>query len=353
LDQKTKDVEVTEEEKKELEKCFFSSKKNKDDCVRDYYKKYALKNGVEKTFLHLSKMQTFYKEFLESCHYLSHGIGHASLILNKGDVKKAFSIMSTGVFRNITTCGNGYFHGVIEEYARNVYSKQGLVNKLKNTCEEGSLSERGNCYHGVGHAALIQLDYNIEDSIYVCDGLAKEENYRFSCHTGVYMEYAQGFSDYYKVENGKMTFTLCEKQEKRLQPACYLEQSSAFEIFTKEPRNYTRNIGFCKQISDPVNRLSCIKLFGIRAIRISRYTDILNMCKNTSTDVEKVFCTAVVGSRIAGSTGSNFKSEKYQNIINLLCDTLSKSESIACKKIVYENPKSLFYTFSGDLDILK
>jgi hypothetical protein len=339
---------VTQQEIDGLTNC-----RRSDDCVRNFYKNYTLKNGVEKSFRHLVKIQKDYPDFISSCHYLTHGIGHASLVINKNDVPKAFSILSTDIFRNIATCGNGYFHGVIEEYTKKTFGKEELIKKLSNVCDKkNQLVTRGACLHGVGHAILIQLDYDLDSALFVCSEISDSGQRLMDCNTGVFMEYAQNYNDYYEVKDRRVVFKLCDSLDKKLQPACYMEQSSVFEDHTNEPRNYTRNIGFCKQISDPVNRLACIKLFAIRAVRISRYEYIKEMCANTSTDVEKVFCTAVVASRIANSIDIEKNQKIHSQVIKDTCGTLNFFYKKTCEYIVYESD-GLFYTKPSDLELFK
>jgi len=339
---------VTKQEIEILKKC-----KKSDGCVRDFYRKYALKNGIEKSFRHLAKIQRDYPDFISSCHYLTHGIGHAALILNKNDLSKAFSILSTDIFKNIATCGNGYFHGVIEEYAKKTFGKEELIKKLSNVCDKkNQLITRGACLHGVGHAILIQLDYDLDSALFVCSKISDSGKRLMDCNTGVFMEYAQNYNDYYEVKDRRVVFNLCDSLDKKLQPACYMEQSSVFEDHTNESRNYTRNIGFCKQISDPVNRLACIKLFAIRAVRISRYEYIKEMCANTSTDVEKVFCTAVVASRIANSIDIEKNQKIHSQVIKDTCGTLNFFYKKTCEYVVYESD-GLFYTKPSDLDVFR
>jgi hypothetical protein len=321
-----------------------------ENCRRAFYDAYTMKHGGVVAFAHLARLQRDHPDLLPSCHYISHGIGHAVLRLNNNNPFAAFSFMQeSGVFKNIATCGNGFFHGVIEEVAKNTTDKDALVDLLQPICSDPKIDSIGNCYHGVGHAAMIQTDYNLPDVLYICDRISTRPESIFSCHTGGFMEYAQVFTDVVNVENQRMNFILCDALEKKYQAPCYLEQSSYFEQYSNDRRNYTRNIGFCRQIQDTLNRMACVKLFAIRAVRLVHYNEIYDMCQNTSTMAERVMCTAVIADRIASSVDRTRQTDQYRNMADAVCGTLNFVYAPQCKKLVYKERGRLFYT--SDLDL--
>ncbi|MEK7627846.1 MAG: hypothetical protein AAB421_00300 [Patescibacteria group bacterium] len=346
------DVPITPEDFSAIQQCgrvAKSSGASMEECARDFYDKYTMKHGGEAAFAHLARLQKEHPDLLPSCHYISHGIGHAVLRQNNNDPYKAFAFMqSGGYFKNVVTCGNGFFHGVIEEIAKKIKDKDQLVEVLGSVCANEKITNKGNCFHGIGHAAMIQTDYSIPDMLYICDRISPRASRVFGCHTGGFMEYAQAHTDVVEVGDKKMSFVLCDSMEKEYQPACYLEQSSSFESFSKEKRNYERNIGFCKQIDDDLNRMACIKLFGIRSVRIAHFKDIYDMCLNTSSVYERVMCTAVIADRIAGSTDSSRRSEAYRTIVGDVCGTLNLLNAQQCKHLVFIDADRLFYTSNAD-----
>jgi hypothetical protein len=349
------DFTLKDDEMKEIFACKELKNKNTksqyEDCLRAFYTEYTVANGPERAFMHLAKVEKEYPDLLPGCHYISHGIGHGTLRLNKNDVAKAYEILNTkDYFKNVATCGNGYFHGVIEEYAKNTKDKDELIKLLKPIC--ANPKTKNNCYHGVGHAAVVQLDYEIKDALYVCDGLTDDPINLFGCHTGAFMEIGQyGIDELFKVENGKTKFVMCDSMDVKYRTACYMEQSSYSEWFTKEPRNYTRNIGFCKQIENNLYRMSCIKLNAIRAIRISRYEKIAEMCANTSSNAERVMCTAIIADRMGGSIDKSKKKSVYSQGVKDTCATLPFYLQLQCQELVFDASDRLFYTSPRDLSM--
>lgn len=316
----------------------------KDECFRSFFDDYIMKHGPEEAFSLLALFQKEYPEKGRNCHYISHGIGHGSLRLNANNVSKSFDKMnSSAYFKNVATCGNGYFHGVIEEYAKSARNKDDLIDLLKNICTK----QGGSCYHGVGHAVAIQLDGAINDSLSVCDAITTLPDKRFECYTGIFMEESHGVVS---VENGIMKYNMCDSQSSLPRTACYLEHSSLYERYTKEPDNYIRNIGFCKQISDSVDRMACVKLFAIRSVRIVKFENVHDMCVNTSSLEERVMCTSVVALRIAQSVDSGQLDYNLNQIVWDVCTSLTNPfNQIKCFNLAINNPKQTFYTSEKDL----
>ncbi|MBP9669758.1 MAG: hypothetical protein KBE09_05725 [Candidatus Pacebacteria bacterium] len=347
------DVPITEEEFANIENCsaaIVGSRNRAEECMRNFYDEYTMQHGGDKAFAHLARLQKEHPNLLPGCHYISHGIGHAMLRLGGNDPFKAFTFLEQHeVFKNVITCGNGYFHGVIEELAKDTQDKDELVALLNPICSSNEIQNRGNCYHGVGHAAMIQTEYSIPDMLYICDRISSRPEDIFGCHTGGFMEHAQAHTDDVLVKDQKMSFTICDAQEPKYQAACYLEHSSHFEAFSSDPRNYTRNIGFCKQIENDINRMACIKLFAIRAVRIARYPEVREMCLNTSSRYERVMCTAVMADRIAGSADKSRATEDYHERVRAICATMNPVFAEQCAYLVYEGGKRLFYTSDADL----
>lgn len=333
---------MTEEDKSALLGC------ETDECYRKYFDEYTMGNGVARAFSLLALYQKEFPERIRGCHYISHGIGHASLRLHNNDFVATFDVLeSSQYYKNIATCGNGYFHGVVEEFVKDAHDELSLAQLLRQTCEgHGSAS----CYHGAGHAATLQLADDIPGAIRVCNAITDKESNRFECHTGIFMQQSSLAS--VTVENGIMNFAMCDKQTQPYQTACYLEQSSLYERYTKNPEDYVRNMGFCKQIADPINRMACVKLFAIRSVRIGYFEDVRGMCKNTSTKEERVMCTAVTAWKLAKSIDQKSPEYDYSKIVWDICSTiLTPLARIQCYDLVMNRPNQLFYTSVADLTI--
>jgi hypothetical protein len=184
--------------------------------------------------------------------------------------------------------------------------------------------------------------------LYICDHISDNERHVFDCLSGGFMENGLPLTETASIQGNTMKLKLCDSLDKRYQTACYLEQSALFELLSDRSRDYTKNIGYCRQVSDPENRMACVKLFAIRAVRIAHYPDIARMCSNTSTTYEQLACTAVVANKIASSLGSDQTKEQYLGVVQTVCSTLT---GVMRKECIYRaayQPLDLFYV--GDRD---
>ena len=346
------DVTITDDDRKTLADCR-SGKDNRPekDCIRDFYDAYTMKNGVERAFLHLARTQSELPDSLRDCHYFSHGIGNAAYRLSGKDPYKAFDAMQSGaVYKNIATCGNGYFHGVVEELAAGEKDPVKLEKKLETVCSDNRITRRANCYHGAGHAAIIQMGFDIKKMLTICDNVPGRPSDVFSCYTGGFMEYTRTNMGISRTPDGGVKLELCDSLDKKYQPACYTELSYFMERLAKDPSDFANNIGQCKAIGDPLNRMSCVKLFAIRSVRTAHYSKIREMCDNISSDYEKVMCVAVVADKIAGSLDDSRKTDTFRKTLGGICGMLQPSFSRQCVDIVTRRNMQLFYTSQKDLE---
>ncbi|MFZ2593211.1 MAG: hypothetical protein WAX38_00360 [Minisyncoccia bacterium] len=349
-------VEITAQEWQELNACksIQGELKNKrtQDCLKKFYVDYTLRNGVRKSFSHLALLEKRSTNFIEDCHYISHGIGHAQLRVNNGDAGKAFGTISENLyFKNVATCGNGFFHGVIEEYAKYETDKDALVALLKPICTTQGPKSEIDCFHGVGHAAFVQLEYAIPESLYVCDRITDEPMKQYSCYMGVFMEMGQDFPtrQMVRVENGIMDFTLCNTLDSKYQLACYAQHSVLFENFNATPKDYKKNMRFCKQVKNDKYRMACVKFFAGRAVRAVQYPDLRGVCiDSTSSSDERIMCAATFANRIARALDSSRTTLLYQQAVHDVCGQLSFYDAPRCIDLVLHRYEKMYFDAESD-----
>jgi hypothetical protein len=353
-------VILKEEDLESLRKCFSlydASKKSSEECMRKFYENYTIQNGPEKSFHHLAKLQLDYPEFIPGCHYISHGIGHGALKIEK-DFSKAFKMLDgRGLFKNIATCGNGYYHGVIEEYAKDETDPDKLIILFKNLLSSSEVTKGIQSlisFHGIGHTALIQSLYNAEDALYICKNITDSVSNKFECYTGIFMEMGAHKSLYRVTSDGKFELTYCKTLISEFRPACYMEQSSIVEYLVEKTgrRDFSKNILHCKNITDTVDRMSCVKLNAIRSVRIARHEDVKTMCANTTDLDEKIYCTGVTASKIASSLNLKRDSRDYAMVVRDICGTIEGTlYRVSCFKMNYTERENLFYTSPENISV--
>ena len=133
-------------------------------------------------------------QVLVQCHPIVHAIGRMSYKLS-GNVGDAFQLCDH-------TCHSGCFHGIMErifvpdqplaEGVTTIHIPPEVVReKVPTICEEFGIGLEGNtrfqCLHGLGHAVMFFLNYDLIVALDTCDALSSRWDQR-SCYGGVFME---------------------------------------------------------------------------------------------------------------------------------------------------------------------
>ena len=133
-------------------------------------------------------------QVLIQCHPIVHAIGRMSYKLS-GNVGDAFQLCDH-------TCHSGCFHGIMErvfvpdqplaEGATTIHIPPQVVrDKVPTICEPFGFGLEGNmrfqCLHGLGHAVMFFLNYDLIVALNACDSLPSQWDQR-SCYGGVFME---------------------------------------------------------------------------------------------------------------------------------------------------------------------
>ncbi len=253
-------VEMDQDQLNQLRDC-----KGNSLCFQDFYSKYTILNGVEASLKNFEELINVDEQYIGDCHYIFHGMGHGQYVRDDMDMGKAFAdvSMENYFFRTLKTCGSGYYHGIVEEAAKNITGKESLIKMLSNACEE--ITKKGldsnNCYHGMGHAVLIQLDGDINDSLEVCDSVTNKKDMVDSCHSGVFMEMSRDY-DLSKdnPDTGMMSLKKCDSLPLKYQAECYNQQSYLFIEFATN-QEFVDNLNKCQEIEDQVKRIYCVRTF--------------------------------------------------------------------------------------------
>lgn len=127
------------------------------------------------------------------CHPVIHAVGRLAA-KRLGSFAKAFHACTH-------TCHAGCYHGAMETvFFTEEELREGIQHltfnelqpRIAGACDPlklGDVSKASlfQCQHGLGHAILFTLDYNLEDALHSCD-LLKTPYGRSSCAIGVFME---------------------------------------------------------------------------------------------------------------------------------------------------------------------
>jgi hypothetical protein len=334
--------------------CKFSSKPK---CFVDFFQDYTLHNSLESSFSKLNLLLKEYPEYRPYCHQIAHGIGHGELEKNNGDIGKSLSIFNTSsFFRNLATCGNGYHHGLIEEVVKEEKDKDRLVVFFKDVCNVDfkGVGNSPECIHGLGHAAFIQLDYDMEAAKYVCRKVTNNKFDFFNCLTGIYMEKQISLPSDIKIVNidGHLVMDKCEQETGSIEKtACYFENIFEFQdkknIFEDRKNNknqiFQKMMDGCVQVKDDISRMACVKNVAIRSIIDEQHDDISICFTKGLSENERTMCVTNFAHRIALSIDYK-KGEIYKKISSDICRNLNFFSRNECVELISQNSKYIYFT---------
>ncbi|MBI4224988.1 MAG: hypothetical protein HY617_01525 [Candidatus Sungbacteria bacterium] len=124
-----------------------------------------------------------------ACHPVVHAIGRETFAKTR-TVHDSFAACDQ-------TCHSGCYHGAMERFIRGDQAENGgakhitekeLASKTVTACPANQPSRfRFQCLHGLGHALLFSLEYNLTKTLQTCDKLGTAWD-RSSCWGGAFME---------------------------------------------------------------------------------------------------------------------------------------------------------------------
>ena len=162
-----------------------------------------------------------------SCHPVVHAIGRETLLIKK-TVQDSFPACDQ-------TCHSGCYHGVMERFLRGEgassdnaghISQEEVKAKAATACDPGQpLRFRFQCLHGLGHALVFFLDYNLLSSLQSCD-VQPDGWSRSSCYGGAFMENVFSATPE-KRDLSKTDYHYpCSKLEAKYKFDCYMMQTT-------------------------------------------------------------------------------------------------------------------------------
>ena len=221
-------------------------------CNETYFEALAKNAGVNAALSELTADTHSDTHLASSCHSSAHGIGHVAA-LHYGSLGNAFAVGSD-------ICGNGFYHGVIEQMFGDRQLSLLTANDIRGICSVSELATTSplahmNCVHGVGHALMYMSGGDITRTLLYCGDHSLDSDIS-ECATGALME--EGF----RIERSTSTNkthedpTLFCSQTLGDQTDCWLLQS-AKEIVTITGST-TQAKNFCRTLKSPRIRTYCL-----------------------------------------------------------------------------------------------
>ena len=193
-------------------------------------------------------------------HLRAHSVGK-QIFLSNGLSTEAF-------LRCGSSFNNGCMHGYIETAEDNIKgsSASSLADEICRpllTASTYSFNQKHFCYHGIGHAIMEDVDYNLTESLAQCDAFG-DQIAQIGCWQGVFMENEWGYVSRI-TDNGTFSRTdpmaPCNKVAQKYVTQCYMNQEGyLFHIYNNDIKKAGQA---CLQAG--VNAGICIESLGLSA----------------------------------------------------------------------------------------
>ncbi|MFS8130581.1 MAG: hypothetical protein ACMG57_01240 [Candidatus Dojkabacteria bacterium] len=240
-----------------IEECFKKSETEQQKCMDDFMVEYFKTGKTTKQVLaDLETARSTNLTIENDCHPIVHAVGRETYKLT-GNIGDAFEACDQ-------TCHSGCYHGVME---RLFYSDSELTTdyrhltfadmeqKIPGICDKDKFKNPTNsvifqCLHGVGHAIMYTLDYNLDDSLRSCDLFTTDYD-RSSCYGGVVMENVTAFDKKKRDLKADDPLYPCSRLDRKYKSDCFLMQTS---IMSEQGLSYEEMVTECRLAGDFENQ---------------------------------------------------------------------------------------------------
>lgn len=212
----------------------------RNPCYEEFITTYTQENDRDtRTLLtELTEAGRINPDIEFNCHSISHAIGRWTF-QRFGNVADSFDACDQ-------TCSAGCFHGVMERlFAPGGDSGDGHLSYeeirflLPDVCAPENLNNPDfnkifQCLHGLGHAVLYALGYDLDVALMSCDVLATDLE-RTSCYSGVFMENVTAFDRSARDLDPSDPLYPCTRVDERYRSQCYSIQADAMTDAQMKP----------------------------------------------------------------------------------------------------------------------
>lgn len=246
----------------EISNCLALPWQQQNKCLDDFLRGYGDQKTVRQLLSELELIGNTNPQLRNNCHVVSHAIGrYATTTL--GNVGDAFEACDF-------TCSSGCYHGAVErlffsdeQLAQNIQhlSYSQLAAKVTTICTADKFKNPTQfvifqCLHGLGHAILFTGNYNLRDSLKLCDllggGFESE-----SCAVGVFMENITAFDKTKRDLKPADVQYPCNSVDEKHRGSCYFMHTS---LLLELGKNFQQIAEICKQADG--YQYSCFESYG-------------------------------------------------------------------------------------------
>lgn len=182
-----------------------------------YFQEKLEKEGIISVFQDLERQALQDPVVARECHPLLHRIGHGAF--------KKYGTFDAAISYQNGLCNSGYTHGVIEA---TFLAAEDPGKTIATTCKPGTDFYAWQCFHGLGHGAMLTSKRSVERSIDLCMTLPAGFESQ-ACINGVFMERFLSMDHSGAMRSDTTDAAqVCAEQEIRDKPDCYFYAPTYF-----------------------------------------------------------------------------------------------------------------------------
>lgn len=274
--------------KSRLERCI--KEKNQMPCFETLFKLYLQTHSTQNSLTEIESLRAEFPKVETKCHDIVHAIGRQSFVKEKS-VEKAF----LGCDK---TCAAGCYHGVIEGFLRKTpdqgsnaiedhISLEELESKINIVCSpDAPLPIKMQCYHGLGHAILFFLNYDLPKGIDFCMRIPNDLNRR-SCLDAVFMQNVAGGTPSSYVSSTDYHYP-CNVVADEYKESCYRNQPLRMRNMGLSYEKIAQECEHAGKYYD-----TCMEGLGTNIsteVRLGRINDVVEFCMTQPKNAGKYSC---------------------------------------------------------------
>jgi hypothetical protein len=226
----------------------------KEYCYATYFRNLTTATDWHHAFDVLHALQKL-DVSANGCHLIAHGISRAE---TEKDPAKWREIMNEAP----QECSYGAAHGALEIHAATFPDGKLPLSEVRTVCDN---PDTHNCTHILGHLLLVMTDRDIPASLKMCDSLPHDDNGKFECLTGVFMEEitAVNLVEHGLAEKSALNWParfpelkkLCASETGANSVACWKEITHVAAVSLRGPQEV---FDFCATAPGPREKEECV-----------------------------------------------------------------------------------------------
>lgn len=256
---------------------------NFSNCMDAYFEDFLKIHTTKEALAAVQTLEDTDSTIRVACHEVVHAIGRETFAKEK-TIHDSFAACDQ-------TCHSGCYHGAMERFLRGNdfstsdeeqahISESELAQKLITACPVNNpINLRFQCLHGLGHAVVFYIDYNLPKALGYCDKLPTDWD-RASCWGGAFMENIHSATPEKRYLSITDYHFPCSVIDTKYRSDCYVMQTTRMaEMGLQRPQIIIE----CEKAG--IYRLQCLQSLGRDAsndVRAGSGASVVTLCESIS-----------------------------------------------------------------------